>query len=267
MTRIHQIGFAGTTLAAFAGAAALSTSAHAAVLLTGADQLYTENFDSLTAAVTTFTDNSTLAGWYVDGANPAFDAPGTTLSVTANTGTFGGGGLFSAGTATERSFGFRNFNDAGDWYKGVQFQNTTTETIEYEEINISLVVEKWQDRGQNEFVQLAFKETSSGGNILNDSGWTNVDSATIADDPGGSGAIDGNLTANQTVLTATLNNITLTPGEFLTIRYLDDNVNGNDNALAIDDVSVSFVVPEPGSLSLAAMGGLVCLVRRRRSNR
>lgn len=252
---------------ALASAGLACAAAAAPIGLTGSTQMYTQDFDSLADdgsgnLVTSWEDDVTIEAWYVDGANPGFDAPGTVLSLNT---TAPSGSRFHDGTATERALGFRNFNSAGDWYQGVQFENTSGSAIEYETIAASVVVEKWQDRGGDENVALAYKITSTGGNILDSSGWVTLDSAVILDDASLAGTtnLDGNLAVNQTLLSGSVSDITLAPGQFLTFRYFDDNISGNDNALAIDDFSATLTVPEPGTVSLAGLGAL-CLLRRRR---
>ncbi|MEM6331990.1 MAG: hypothetical protein AAF823_01475 [Planctomycetota bacterium] len=244
-------------------ATALAASSSAAVVLTGDEQTYTQNFDSLAddgdgGFITSWTDDTTIAGWFVDGINPGFDAPGTTLAMATSPS----GGLQHLGTATDRALGFRNANSSGDWLKGVQFQNTTGGVANYEEIAVSFTIEKWQDRGQDEVIQLQYKITVTGGNILNSGGWIDIDDLTIPDDPAGNGNTDGNLTVNQFELSGTLTNIKLAPGRFITFRYLDDNVSGNDNALAIDEVSIAFI-PESSSLSPAPADAARAFTQRR----
>lgn len=81
-------------------------------------------------------------------------------------------------------------------------------------------------------------------------------------------ALDGNLAANQTALAATINGINWTPGSTLVLRWISADLSGQDDGLAIDNLSFS-AVPEPSTFALAAIGlaGAACIGRFRRRRR
>src|SRR4051812_38927283 len=80
---------------------------------------YTQNFDTLanTGTANTWTDNSTLTGWYASKSGTG----GSSTAYQASTGTITTGALYSFGAAasTERAFGSIESNASGDFAYGV----------------------------------------------------------------------------------------------------------------------------------------------------
>jgi len=76
-------------------------------------------------------------------------------------------------------------------------------------------------------------------------------------------ALNGNDPANQQFLSDTISGISWMPGELLTLRWRTDELSGQDNGLAIDNLSFTAAVPEPTSLSLIGLGIICMLVRRK----
>ena len=61
--------------------------------------------------------------------------------------------------------------------------------------------------------------------------------------------VDGDSDANQTRLSETLN-VSINPGEVVLLRWVDNDEQGDDQALAIDDLVVTASVEEQGVESL-----------------
>ncbi len=80
-------------------------------------------------------------------------------------------------------------------------------------------------------------------------------------------ALNGNLPANQVLITATITGLNWTAGSNLVIRWNDANDPGADAGLAIDNFSLT--IPEPGTVAagLGAVALLGLAVRRRLSAR
>ncbi|MBX3435101.1 MAG: hypothetical protein KF847_17425 [Pirellulales bacterium] len=81
-------------------------------------------------------------------------------------------------------------------------------------------------------------------------------------------ALDGNLPANQVSVSTTVTGLNWTPGSVLMLRWSGQDLSGQDDGLAIDDLRFSAsAVPEPGSIALAGLvlGALTIVDRRRRS--
>jgi MYXO-CTERM domain-containing protein len=85
---------------------------------------------------------------------------------------------------------------------------------------------------------------------------------------GTAGSLDGTAAANQTIFApVTISGLSWLPGTDLWIRFDDQQANGNDDGLAIDNVSFSAIStgssPEPAALGLLALV-IPAIIRRRR---
>lgn len=157
-------------------------------------------------------------------------------------------------------------------YYGARITNNTGVTLV--DFTLSYTGEQWRDGGTTTTGSVAQSITfdySLNATSIQDSAatFTNVPALDFTSPAFGatSGAAkDGNLAANRTVISAVLvSGLNWLPGTDLWIRWTDLNDTGNDHALAIDDLNFSAqAIPEPGTLCLAALAGLVTLVGRRR---
>ena len=69
-------------------------------------------------------------------------------------------------------------------------------------------------------------------------------------------------------MSADLTGIVLNPGEYVSFRWFDANVQANDDGLAVDNLSVTFTpVPEPGSVLAVGVAGLALADLARRIRR
>jgi PEP-CTERM motif len=75
---------------------------------------------------------------------------------------------------------------------------------------------------------------------------------------GAEGAVDGTAAANRVLVSAvTVSGISWAPGTDLWLRWTDPQASGvRDDGMALDDLSFSAAVPEPGSASLLLVGVL-----------
>jgi uncharacterized protein len=210
-----------TPRAALAAAAPLATS-------------YSQTFDTLAATGTAnaWADDNTLGGWY---------SSRTTL--IAGTGTNTTGGLYSFGSAAgERALGSLGSNTTGSIFFGLRLVNDTGATID--ELNVSFAGEQWRNGGNTSAHSLAFAY-QVGATSLTGGSWTPVGALGFSGPITGStaSALDGNATANRTVISGSIGGLGLAPGQEIWLRWEDPNDSGNDHGLAIDNLNVSAVVP------------------------
>ena len=103
---------------------------------------YSQNFDSLaTSGSPSWTDNSTLPGWYLSKSA----APNNVTSYTAGTGSSGTGAIYSFGASGsgERSLGSVASGTPGDFACGVRFTNDTA--FVQTGITVSCTGEQWRN--------------------------------------------------------------------------------------------------------------------------
>jgi hypothetical protein len=250
---------------------------------------YSQNFNTLASAVdvgqTTapWADNSTLAGWY---ASRAIMASGGAYGPTAYTsyrvavGENTSGWMYSFGFTngvnpdTDRALGSISSGSTGTNAFGVRFRNDTADFLG--NIAVSYTGEQYRNGGNATAHTLVFTYQSGALTFSSpisalgfDSTWTTNSALSFVTPTTGATAsvLDGNLPANRTALSSTLESVVLAPGDELFIRWIDVNDQGNDHGFGVDDLTVNFavVVPEPSSMALTALGlaGLAIWRRRR----
>ena len=265
-----------------------AVAANAQVLLSGGLS-YSQNFDTLASATVgttaTWTDNSTLAGWYASRAVTATTTsaygPYAYAAYRIDAGTSTGGTLYSYGVAgvnpvTDRALGSLSSGTPKTNAIGVSFQNDTASAVDT--ITISYTGEQWRNGGNTAVQSLTFSYRiySPAGAFAAPldtlpASWTAFSALTFNSPTTGAvaAALDGNATANQTAFSSILlTGVTLNAGDAIIFRWVDVDDSGSDHGLAVDNFSASFsvvVVPEPSTLALAGLGGLgLSLLRRRR---
>jgi hypothetical protein len=227
----------------------------------------TQTFDTLPASGSaTFTDNSTIPGWYAQ-------RTGTGTTIVAGDGSNNAGNLYSYGTGTaiERALGSVGSGNAaqGSFAWGVQFQNNSGNILDFG--ILSYTGEQWRNSAAAaQTMTLWYMTSSSAITSLTpgvDTAWTPVASLDFSSPVtgGSASALDGNLAANRTLLSFDLG-ISLNPGEFIMFRWSDIDHSGSDHGLAIDDFSIAYnVVPEPATIASILLGaGLLAIGRRRK---
>ncbi len=208
----------------------------------------TENFDSLASSGTpTWTDNSTIPGWYAQfGTN--VNNPTT---YTPSTGSSGTGALYSFGStgATDRGLGSVGSGTTTDIFWAVKLTNNTGATIT--SLSVSYTGEEWRAGGCTptpctpaaQTVDFQYRIASAG--VISDANtpttsWVDHDPLDFISPQTGTStasALDGNSPANRTALSSTIS-VTINPGQEVWLRWKDINHASNDHGLAIDDFSV-----------------------------
>lgn len=235
------------------------------VSYTTAGSSYLQNFDTLPATGTagttfTWTDNSTLPGWYA--ALGTTSAPATIGRISD--GSINSGSVYSFGVLSDadRALGSIGSGSTGPTggpqgiYYGMQLVNNTGVTLG--SFTISYTGEEWRATGTaslNTTVQntLSFAYSTTAASIY-DTGYNSATSldfkAPAAGSPPGYTALDAAVNGNTaTYQSAVSNTVTIlggwAPGASLWVRWLDINDPGNDQGLALDNLSFSAVAHVP----------------------
>ena len=212
----------------------------------------TENFDTLASTATgiTWTDNSTIPGWY-----------STRTTYNSGTGSSNTGSLYSFGVAganpaNDRALGSVGSGGTGTVYWAVKLTNNTGSTIT--SLNVSYVGEQWRDGGATspnvsvaQTVDFQYQVAAAGvitGANAPSTGWVDHDPLDFTSPTFGTSAaaaLDGNAAANRVQKSATVS-ITIGSGQQVWLRWVDIDHSGNDHGLAIDDFSVTANGIPPG---------------------
>ena len=232
------------------------------VSLTVLNTAYNQNFDGLVNSGTgtgtstttgssgskvvsvTFT-SSTLLGWYFIESTSNADG-----LYTAGTGSTNSGDTYSYGASasTERAIGSIASSNLLSRY-GAQFKNDTGSLID--QLEISYVGEEWRfdpARGTTIKDQITF-EYSTDATSLTTGTWTAVTALMYETTnlTGTAGLRNGNDPAYRTALSNIITGLNINAGQTFWIRFVDVNVSGTDDGLAIDDFSLT---PKNSTLSV-----------------
>jgi hypothetical protein len=279
--RCRQIAWAiGAALLALC-LAATSTPAAAFSYTGGA---YTQNFDGLPTNITNASQVITgkgphefsvvskaagLDGWQL--ANPGGSSSDTEFrsqdgSLSGSTGR----GVLSLGTngSAERSLGTLATSNQISTF-GLVLKNDSSQT--FTEFTLSYTGEQWRRGDVTSPNKLAFSfgEGAGIGASLTNFAALNFTAPNTQATPTNV-ALDGNINANRTAITSTVTGLNWAPGETLVLRWAGQDQSGQDDGLAIDDLTfAAHVVPEPSTAALALLGavGVLCGAWRRRANR
>lgn len=207
-------------------------------------QTETQNFNSLTSG--TWTNNTTLPGWYVRTTNTS-----SITSYGANTGSTTTAGLYAYGIngtnpLSDRALGFATSNGftgsagSGKNLIGWRFKNNSGQII----TSVTIVWSGEQWRKENTNVQsliLSYQISNSSITDINSGDWVVTDSQFDSKiNTSGAAALDGNNSQNREDNITKILEVTIGVGEEIVLRWEDLNDSGNDHHLAIDDVSVTF---------------------------
>ncbi len=252
----------------------------AQISYTTAGSTYTQNFDSLDSANgntnLTWTNNTTLPGWFLFVQPAPGTAPATYRSSIGNDTT---GSFYSFGQAlpnnADRAFG--SIASGGTYFgspssgsiagwSAVGITNNTGMMLE--QFTIQYDGEQW--RAANTNAQSLVLEYGFGSSFTTVAAWIAPGSGFNFTSPNltTGGAINGNDAANRVAgLGGTISDLEWNVGDTLWIRWADFNDAGNDHGLAIDNFSFT-AVPEPTTLTLIGLASIAVgyVGYRRRKN-
>lgn len=141
---------------------------------------------------------------------------------------------------------------------GARYINQTGNTINA--VELSFIMEQWRTGGSRTTPDSSefFYVINNGGLLTANGTWTKESRLNLVSKRFGSttpaGAQNGNDTANQRIYSSIeIGSLTLNNGDTLYLRWFDVNVAGNDDALAIDNFTITFktpssVIPKPNPI-------------------
>ncbi len=237
--------------AATAATLAIGGAAQGAYVIATPGAPVIENF-------TSYAGSAAPTNWTITGSS----APGFQNQSTGS-GTAGGIYSYGATSSSERALGYLgNSSTAASVAYTAAYTNNTGDTLI--QLDISFRAEQWRlaSGGRTNGWEVSLSTDGVNYTVINDlSTWTSTNSGTT-------GAVDGNSATYSASLAATVSSLSIANGSNFSIRFAADRGSGSGSSqgIAIDDVSVTgTVIPEPASLALLGLGGLLMLGRGRRA--
>jgi hypothetical protein len=219
---------------------------------------YSQDFNTLVSSGNiTWTDNSSILGIYAQ-------RTGTGTTIVANEGSSSAGNLYSYGSVsnTDRAIGSIGSSNAaaGNYAVGVRLVNNTGGVLN--SITVSYKGEQWRNSAAAAqtvaFSYLTSNSTLSSvtlqPNIALPTGYTAVTNLNFSSPVTGgtAGALNGDLPANQVVISYTINFTSpLSNGGEIVLRWHDPDHTGSDHGLSIDDLIVTAGVSTNPLISLS----------------
>lgn len=204
---------------------------------------YSQNFG--TSAITSWTNNSTFLGWYVNDVTEFLGEVNVTATAPTNTG---GTYVYRCSSGSDRKFGGRASGGTATMYYGVRIKNTTGSTINsitvsYTAFQLSLA-ENNNNVNTNTFSYKVVASPSVIDNLTTTTGYTNVASLNYAaptnhGGPGTSNQVNGIPCTTSSNISACVPVVIQNNGEIM-LRWTDIDNSANDHHIAIDDVQVLF---------------------------
>ena len=250
--------------------------AEADIQINSVSDTYTQNFNSLPtqdSGTFSWTDNSTLNGWYRrSNVNNTDQTPDPDLVDYGVKGSnVGPAGFYNVSTAgnDDRAVGFRINGQASGLKKGsigVIFDNNTGSTLTG--FNLSYKGEQWYKSVNDTTLEFQWRVVDSFADINNDidraqSGWSAEGGPLAWFVAGGDANSWINGMSNSTNISGSVTGISWAAGQKLVMRWRIPETGQGKAGLMIDDVSFA-AIPEPTTLSLVAVSGLSALLLRRR---
>jgi hypothetical protein len=203
---------------------------------------YTQDFNTLTSG--TWTDNTTLTGWYA-----RTDLTASIATYAANTGATTAAGLYAFGVlgtnplsdralGYSASNGFTGASGTGKGYMGWRLKNNTGSAIS--SVTVTWSGEEWRVNGNavNQSLVLSYQQASTVTSLITGT-WTTTASTFTSPIIAGTTALDGNAAANRVANISVVITVAIPAGEEIMLRWEDLNDVGNDHFLAIDDITVN----------------------------
>ena len=213
---------------------------------------YSQNFDILiSSGSAAWTDTSTISGWYWQ---YQIQDQYKTYSATDGTDVSSGKKSFGLTGNSDRAMGIVP-DKIYPFTMGLTLQNKSSTTIS--QVSISYTGEQWLNGGYSSPQPLLFgyRIVSTLDPIFTSkSGWTTVADLHFNSPKYGSPStiLNGNLPENSTIFKdISLSGISIPPNSYLQIRWHKETTTNKSHDLAIDDVTIKWVVPVIPTLSVS----------------
>ena len=198
----------------------------------------TQNFDTLQfPTIGAGTALGVPPGWAFSETGDAADG-----LYVADTGFLTAGNTYNYGLALDRAFGQRRSADLISTI-GSSFTNNTGATIA--SIDISYTGEQWLLGLGDDLDRMDFQYSLDATSLATGT-WVDVDPLDFTSPitTGLPGPKDGNNAANRTSLSDTIADLNIPNGATFWIRWVDLDIAGGEDGLAIDDFSLTVTAPE-----------------------
>jgi len=216
--------------------------------LTGNNPSYSQDFNSLDTSSTVFSSNLPT-GWSI-------------LEVGTNSNNQYRGGFGNSTTGDTYSFGSTNNSDRSIGglasnsltpHFGIKFTNNTGSTIT--SLSVSYKGEQWRVGNTAQHVDsLVFLYSTTATNVNDTAATTNWNTVStllfqsVQQTATTAGALDGNLAANYATISSSIP-VSIPAGSSIVIKWIDKNISGNDDGLAVDDLNINFTTSGSGTVS------------------
>ncbi len=208
----------------FLAALLLMANVWGQVNVTTLPQTYSQDFNGLSTTATTFSNNSTLTGWYISSSTLAISDGNANANSCYNYGT---------SNATDRSIGALSTSTTHNF--GVRIKNNSTVAIA--SLDIAFNGEQWRQNSTAQTLVFDYQISSSAITSLTGGTWTTASTfdytGTVT---GTAGPLDGNLSANRTAKSGTLT-VSVPAGSEIFLRWTKSG--SSSSGLAIDDLSIT----------------------------
>ncbi len=229
-------------------AAAVSVAAKAQIPVTSSALTYTQNFNTLDTGTTSTTGGTTLpTGWAIAEAGNNKDG-----KYRSGNGSTNSGDTYSYGATqtTDRALGSLASNSLRSFY-GASFTNNANATLT--SVAVSFKIEQWRagdTAAKKDSVRFYYSTTASA--IDTDlTAWTEVPALLALSPNSVSTSSNGNATDGNTLFSTVSGTLTFpTPipaGSTLRVKWMDVNILGSDDGLAVDDLTMTFTTGSPSN--------------------
>lgn len=195
----------------------------------------TEDFNTLANTAASTTNASLPTGWYLtETGGGARDNE----QYAVDTGGSAAGDAYSYGAAggTDRALGGLRSGTLIPVY-GAKFTNNTGSTIT--SLDISYTGEQWRLGTAGRADRIDF-QISTNATDLSTGAYADVDTLDFTTpNTVTTGAKDGNVAANRTIITSSISGLSIAGGATFFIRWSDIDASGADDGLSVDDFSIT----------------------------